>query len=261
MSFRPIDIDSRLLKFNSSASSDLLTIYLNEVDREISERNNSPKHRTFAPSSFRCRRLNWFRLRGVQPDKIDIPDRELDFTASMGTACHELIQSKLISALGEDWITIDRYFSEFYHPDYKYTIETKGYETLIEIEDPPVRFACDGVIRIKDKIYLLEIKSSDQSSIRDLTAPKPRHVDQIKCYQSLLNVDNALVLYIDRQYGSLKCFELKIMQYEKDEVWNKMREIKHLAECGIAPEGLPKGDTWCTPSMCPYYEKCKQWGR
>ena len=130
----------------------------------------------------------------------------------------------------------------------------------IEIRHPfPIRFACDGIIRFQGKVYLLEIKTSEFSSFQELIEPKPKHMDQIKCYATLLDISNVFVLYVDRTYGGMKCFEITVSEPEKQAVLNKMQHVMDCVEGFIAPDGLPKGDPDCNPNMCPYFDKCKEW--
>lgn len=245
-------------KFNSANSSKLLDIYEEQFDAQISEKSAHPKSKTFAPSSIRCPRISWFRLRGVQPDRISKPDRVLEFSTVVGTACHEMIQSTLIAKLKDDWIDVQKYL-ESINPDYVYTVDKQGYETKVRIDNPPVQFAVDGIIHLNDTMYLLEIKSSEYGSWKHLSEIKPHHKDQILCYATLLHLDHAMVMYIDRLYGDIKCFEIHISVEEKQKVWDMFSYVQKMVECNIAPDKLPPGDSWCSSSMCNYYEKCKQW--
>lgn len=263
MAFRSANLTAHMIKFNSAVSSDFLDLYLSIVDQEIVDKNLEPKHKTFAPSQMRCDRMSWFRLRGTEPDRIAVPDKGLNFTAQIGTACHEMIQKRLINKLGDDWISVKQWISmnpESFS-DYDMNITEKEYESMIELKKPyPVRFACDGIIRFKDKIRLLEIKTAEFSSLNDLTRPKEKHMDQIKCYSTLLHIPDAIFLYCDRQYGDLKCFEVIVTDYEQRQMREKMNKVMESVETNIAPQGLPKGDPDCTSNMCPYYKKCQEWG-
>lgn len=257
MGFVQVDF-GHISKFNSAVSSKLVNLYEAQVDARIQEESEHPKSQTFAPSSIRCPRISWFRLRGVQPDKIKKPDRILKFSADIGTACHEIIQQNLIDALGDDWIDVGDYLQSL-NPSYRYTIEKNGFETRVSIEDPPVKFAVDGIIRLNDMPYLLEIKSSEYTSWKNLANPKPHHRDQVVCYATLLHLERCMMIYIDRQYGDIKCFEVTISQAERDNTWEMFSHVQAMVEANVAPEKLPSGDRWCTPSMCAYYNKCKQW--
>lgn len=261
MAFRTISF-AHLSKFNSSASADFIEFYENAVSEKIIDKNSAPSHRTFAPSAFRCDRRSWFRLRGTEPDAMKTPnvDLTLNFKADMGTACHRVIQSTLKEALGDAWIDPGQYLAD--HCTYKYSVEQSadGLEALVEIYDPPVRFACDGIIRWKDSIYLLEIKSSEFQSFSDLTEPKPIHTDQIKFYAALFGIHNVLVLYQDRQYGGLKCYELTISDAEIDAIWTKIKHVQYCVEANIAPDRLSTRSQECSLTYCPYYKKCIEWG-
>ena len=264
MAFRNANISAHTIKFNSSDSCDFLDMYTGLIETEIKNKNSEPKQRTFAPSQMRCDRISWFRLRGTQPDQMSIADTAMNFTAQVGTACHEAIQARLSKNLASDWIPVRDWIDSnpdlFY--DYELYIEKSGYESKIDMKKPyPVRFACDGIIRFKDKVRLLEIKTAEFSSLNDLIEPKPKHLDQIKCYSTLLHIPNVLMLYQDRQWGEMKCFELTVSEYEQELVRKKMNNVMELVQANIAPEGLPVGDPDCSQSMCPYYKKCKEWGR
>lgn len=259
MAFRPANISAHTMKFNSAASGEFVDLYEHIVDEEIIARNAQPKHQTFAPSQMRCDRVSWFRLRGVQPDKIKNPDRTLEFSANVGTACHEMIQQRLFNSNDVEWLSVSDYLKETDCP-YTYTVDQNGYEQQIEITDPfPIRFACDGLIRFQGQLYLLEIKTSEFSSFQELISPKAKHMDQIRCYATLLNVEKALVLYVDRNYGNLKCFEIVISDIEKQQMIDKMQHVMDLVEAQIAPDKLSQGDPDCNPNMCPYSDKCKEW--
>lgn len=264
MAFRSANLAAHMIKFNSSASAEFLELYNGIIEEEIQQKTAEPKHQTFAPSQMRCDRVSWFRLRGTQPDKITSPDARLKFTAEIGTACHEMIQNKLINKLGSDWIDVDEWVSQNRQifQNYDMDIHKNGLESQIDMRKPfPVRFACDGIVRFNGKVYLLEIKSAEFSSLNDLIEPKPKHIDQVKAYSMLLQIPDVLFLYIDRQYGELKCFELNVADYEQEWVKEKMQNVLDLVEANIAPEGLPVGDPDCTQNMCPYWKKCKEWGR
>ena len=264
MGFRNANLTAHMIRFNSAVSSDFLDMYNNLVESEIVANQTSKRHNTFAPSQMRCDRVSWFRLRGVEPDKVVNPDRTLNFTAQLGTACHEAIQKRLINSLGTDWISVQSWVDD--NPEmfmnYDMDIHQKGYESSIEMRSPyPVRFACDGIVRFQGKIYLLEIKTAESSSVSDLISPKSKHLDQVTCYSALLHIPNVLFLYQDRQYGSLKCFEVTFSAEDHNAIRTRMDKVIEAVESNIAPDGLPVGDPDCTPSMCQFYKKCKEWGR
>ena len=257
MSFRTADFQ-HLAKFNSAASCHFISDYESHVKSKIQAKNAEPKSQTFAPSSVRCKRISWFRLRGVQPDVNKNPDLSLNFIADIGTACHRIVQENLIEMYGDSWISVPKYLEQL-APNYEYKVEESGFETQVEIINPPVKFACDGILFLNGKYYLLEIKSTSYSSFDQLTAPKPQHIDQIRCYCTLLHLPDVLVLYVDRQYGTLKCFEINVSLDTMEDTWHMFETVQNYAERMIAPPKLPQNDFWCNPSHCLYYQKCQEW--
>ena len=247
---------AQLAQFNSDASCTLIQTLENAIKQDIQEQINRPISRTFAPSCIRCKRKSWFRLRGAAADMLSEPDTVMDFTAMVGTATHEYVQSKLSKALGAEWIEVEDYLKEFPIP-YKYSLTKSGYETLIELSDPPMKFACDGIIKIRGAYYLLEIKSSEYESWRSLSTSKEHHLDQIKTYSTILNIPHVLTLYVDRLYGNMKSYEHTVSEDEMSQVRQGIAYVQQMAEACIAPERLPNGDYMC--SNCEYKLKCREW--
>lgn len=268
MAFRTSDA-RHLARFNSAISSQLLERYENYVEETLRANSARPSHRTFAPSSARCSRLQWFRLRGVDPDVPKRADLITEFTAQIGTSCHHMIQENMRAMLGDAWLDVREYLETPYDEcrlkkwDAEYVLDTdkSGIETLIEVKSPyPIRFAVDGLVCIDSEICLLEIKSSEYTSWDDLTDPKPEHIAQVKYYCTFLGIRKVLFLYIDRMYGGLKCYEFQVTPADHQQVEDEMKMVMDHVDLNIPPQGLPKGDKHCSSSYCPYYIKCQQWG-
>lgn len=258
MAFRKVNFDS-LAKFNSSLSSEFLEMYESFLLEDLeSERSNLP-NRTIAPSSLRCKRKTWFRLKGTPPE-ISKLDTQLEFTAFLGSAIHENIQSRLRDHLGTSFLDVPNYLQE-YVTDHQYSFKQNGLETQIKLEDIPIQFACDGLVELNGEIFLLEIKTVEYESWKNLSGIKQEHIDQIICYCSLLHLDQALVIYIDRRYGNIKCYQLSVKESDKIACLDTIQDILHLANTNIAPEGLPSNDVWCSKGRCPYFNKCETFGR
>ena len=258
MGFRVADL-SHLARFNSATTSKFLDRYEAFVKSQALKRLSAPSSCTFAPSSFRCPRKSWFRLRGVSKDELKDVDMTLEYTAEVGTARHQVIQSNLQAMLGEDWLDVDTYLAT--HPiRYQYTCVQSGYETKVSIVSPPVSFACDGIIRLDGVVYLLEIKTCDRSAFDQLTAPKPVHMDQIKCYSTMLNIDRVIFIYEDRQFGELKVFEVKVADFEKQAILHSMNDIMQAVNDNLAPSKVAGAWSDYMCKNCEYSKKCRDWG-
>lgn len=254
---KPISEITSGVYFNSAVSSNFKDLYDKIVYEKYKEKEDHIPSKTIAPSSFRCDRSQFFRLRGVEPDKDINIDKEIEFTAELGTFCHQLIQENLSKAIKTQWIPVSSYLESFVK-DHEYVVKSNGYETLVKFLDTPIKFACDGIIRMGDDYYLLEIKTAEHQSFQRLSKPKDNHIDQVNCYCTLLGLEKVLFLYQDRSYGEIKVFEYKVTSRIKEQVISKINKIIDCAENSIAPPRLPKGDWWC--STCIYKKRCEQWG-
>lgn len=255
MAFRSFDF-STLAAFNSAASAEIIDIYTRAIKQDIVLDATRPHSKTFSPSSLRCKRKQWFRLRGTIPELNEEVDIGLNYRACIGTHRHADIQSVLIRALGDDWISVEDHIRS---QPIAYDIKTvvSGYETQITIADPPIRFACDGIARIHGKIYLIEIKTTDHTAFVNLSKPKDVHMDQVKCYCTLLNIPQALVIYEDRMCGDWKCFEQQFTQTDLKYILDTFEQVQDSVKRNIAPERLPVNDYMC--SNCEYKYACKEW--
>lgn len=255
MPFKQADLSGGS-RFNSSASCAFIEFYQHALTESIKAKSAGVKSRTFAPSALRCGRKQWFRLRGTQPDLLELPDLALDFKASIGTARHKEIQSILKSKLQDDWISVRDYLLSIEFP-YSYTLEESGLETKVRIDSPPISFACDGIVRFREKIYLLEIKTSEYNSWQKLGSAKDIHLDQIKCYCALLDIQDVLVVYEERLNGEWRCFEYHFNDFDLKPILDKLTYVQDMVKMNIAPDALPTGDYMCT--NCEYKLKCNEW--
>ena len=258
MGFKPItEVRGLGTNYNSKVSENFKLLYDKLRYEEYKAKEEQASSKTIAPSSFRCDRISYFRLRGVDPDPVLDVDIALNFKAMLGTACHEDIQRLLSTSIGDQWIDVEDYLN-WVKPPYKYEVVKDGYESKITFQNPPIRFACDGIVKIGQEYYLLEIKTSEYSSFKELNKPKDQHIDQVICYCSLLGLKKALVLYIERSTGETKCFEVNVSNEQVQETFDRIHRVMQSVEDNVAPPRLPNGDYWCT--FCKYKKRCKQWG-
>lgn len=258
MPFKPVSSINSGVSFNSAVSGNFKALYDKILHDKYLKQESRKGSRTFAPSSFRCDRASFFRLRGADPDPVLSVNMQLEYSAVLGTASHKEIQENLKNSLGDQWVDAVDYLNSK-QLSHTYKINHHGeLETLIEFTCPPVKFSCDGILKIGQKYYLLEIKTSEHQSFSKLSEPKPQHVDQVQCYCALMEFDNALVFYQDRLYGDTKCFEVSVPDYVKSSIFERMEKVQEYAKNNIAPPRLPRGDAWCT--YCKYKKRCDTWG-
>lgn len=259
MGFESIPYEPDGASFNSGLSCDFLDMYKSiERDRQQSARSRR-SHRTFAPSSFKCDRISFFRIRGTEPDQDAHIDPSTEFLATIGKAVHEDVQRTLRDGLGADWLDVGEYLRSR-GIEASTTRDADDLETKVEFLDPPVRFAVDGLLSLPrtDEPVLLEIKSCELSGFRSLGDVREYHRDQTMLYLHLLRLHTGLVLYRERTYGDMKCYQVRLNGGEEMRVSEKISHVLECVESNIVPDRLPKGDRTC--QFCKYKTACAQWG-
>jgi hypothetical protein len=249
---------SGMAMFNSADSCEFLSQYQDYLSNSLIKKEGLVKAPAFAPSSFSCERYSWFRLRGVETDGGEKLDPVLDFQAEVGTAIHRRFQRHLLAIFGDDYINPADYLAGKTNR-FNFTSEKDpdSQETRIQIADPPMRLSTDVIIRWKGKIWLVEIKTCEFGAWNDLTDPRERDKDQIDCYSAVFDLPDVLVVYIDRQYGGIKVYQVNIPQYRRDEVWDTMSRVQKAVVTNLAPAKIVGGGWKC--KECIYSKKCKAW--
>ena len=247
----------RMSRFNSTLSLDFLEKYEDFRDAKLAEERSRVPSKCFAPSSFRCKRKSWFRLRGTEPDPSFQIDSQLEFTAKLGEFIHKHVQANLQELYGEQWANVEDYLSTMYDPDC-FEVEHSEYETKVFLSEVPIKFSVDGLLNIDGEYVVIEIKSVERSTFEGLTEQRKQDEDQAICYCTFLNVSKVLFIYVDRQFGNMKCYEFNVKDYQIQAVKDNIASIKKDVELNIPSERLPKGDKWC--GMCVYKQRCNQWG-
>ena len=106
MAFKSISSLTSGVNFNTDISANFKAVYDRILYDKYKKSEEKKPSQTFAPSSFRCDRLSFFRLRGVEPDTVSIVDKQLEFSAMIGTACHKEIQNNLKQNIGSQWVDV-----------------------------------------------------------------------------------------------------------------------------------------------------------
>ena len=168
------------------------------------------KPRPYYPSSFgdgRCKRSLYLHRTGADAEKKH-PIKDMLLFAC-GDAYHEVLQRIMKDHQG---IQI---------------------EESVKIPDLDISGRCDGVFATEE--WVLEIKSVGDSTFRSLIRPKSDHIYQAHCYMWGLDIPRAQILYVNRNDGSLRKFDV----FFENEVWEKIvTEINEMDD-RVANQDIP----------------------
>lgn len=211
----------------------------------------------YKPSSFVCMRQMYFMRIGEQQDEGKTDYNSISM-ADTGTRRHEAIQAVLqkMGTHGYDWkyLDVSEYIKEKQAQGKCLNIEIKGAvgaETKLFDKVLGMSFMCDGIIRriSTGKDYLFEFKNQISFKFNNKSSIDEDHKPQVTCYCLCLELDEALVLYENRDVCSLDCFEVfKVTPEMKEEIPSKIFECEGYVERIIAPPKHPdsKPCRWCS---------------
>ena len=176
---------------------------------------------SFKPSSFRCLRCGVMQVLGLPQDEGEERANMIGICAG-GSFIHEYVQHIIyrMKEMGMSWEYVDvaKYVSEKKLPleiispsDF----ENNVFETKLYSERYNFRFLCDGIIKIKNKYFILEIKSISSNQFFKLKEIPKKYRTQAISYSSLLRIDDVIFLFVDRDLFNTKSFMLTATQKEK----------------------------------------------
>lgn len=242
--------------------------FLQDVMMAIEKKTLNNTHNSsqyYKPSSCVCMRQMYFMRVGEDVDMLPTEYNSISM-ADTGTRRHVAIQDVLESMLdlGFDWQYIDvADYVEMKKDEGKLKyIEVRGKvgaETKLVDTALHVSFMCDGILyNIKSKkYYLFEFKNQASFKYNGKVCVDADHVKQVTQYCLLLDLNEVLVLYENRDNCMLECPELLIVTDEmKEEQANRLITCEQYVENKVVP---PKHSDTKACRWCKYKTACKKY--
>lgn len=136
-------------------------------------------------------------------------------------------------------------------------VKHKGMETKCYNEVLDMRFLCDGLIRYKGELYIVEIKTESMYKWEGQVKPFDDHITQATAYSLCLGVPNILFIYENRDNCDLKAFIVHVTKRMQDErVTNVIEEVEDYLHNKEVP---PKTTIKKQCNYCQYKNECKKW--
>lgn len=195
-------------------------------------------------------------------------DYNLIGMADTGSRRHEAIQEVLLEMeeLSFDWryIDVEQYIKFQQSMGNCMNIQVKGkrgVETHLIDTTLNLSFMCDGIVQrvSTSKYYLFEFKNQISFKYSNKQSVDAEHIDQVTCYCTALNLEEALVLYENRDSCSLECPEVLLVTEDmKQACIDKILTCESYVERLIAPPAHPdtKPCRWCK-----YQTECRKAGK
>lgn len=235
---------------------EFMHIYNETVKRTQEQRTPS---KSYKPSSLggSMRRM-YYEITGAPVNENRTIDPNFIEIMDSGTDRHERIQNNIIAAekLGYDieWVDVEEFLEEWPVPGTR-VVEKIGTEWKLYNDVLNLSFMCDGIIKLKGKYYILEIKTEVSFKWNGRVKVEDAHMTQAVAYSTALGVNDILFIYENRDFKNKKTFLVNVTeQMKEDKVVHKIETCNAYVERGIVP---PCTCTQAQKRYCPYTEQCK----
>lgn len=230
---------------------------------ERNETNHAPST-DYTPSGLNCIRQMWYKRRRTAPEPS--ADNYQDVGASAtGIARHEAIQSALLYMNQHSnrflYIDVSEYVNKKHESGKCLDVVVTGMsgaETKLYDKKRHINFRCDGIIYdSRDKhFYLFEFKNQISYKAADKLSVDTAHYCQVHCYCAELDLDDAFVVYENRDTCQLYIPEiLHVTPYNKQAILSKIDECEKLAISGTLPARPQMSAKEC--QWCRYRKQCR----
>ena len=185
-------------------------------------------------------------------------DYNLIAMGEAGTFRHEVLQEYMVRMAEADkdfeWLDVAEHLK--HNPVEGTWVDDKfkknDYETKCKNDLLQLSFLCDGLVRYKGKLYIMEIKTETMFKFTKHTEPYPEHKMQATCYGLCLGVDDVIFLYENRDSFEKKAYTFHVTDEMKQEVVDKLARCEEFVLKGESPK------EFCSSPYCPY---CRKEGR
>lgn len=248
---RLIDVASKEVPVADSFLADL------KRSIEITDENGwRIPSQTLKPSGMNCMRASYYQVMGIEPDKANSSFNMVGI-CNAGSDIHVRIQTAVTqmkeNGMDCEWVDVEEFVTsrglDYLTIRDKTGTETKLYDTRYNIS-----FMCDGIIKYKNKYYILELKTETSNKWYTRNAVDPKHYHQAMSYSNSLQLNDVLFVYIDRDMLNMKAFIFNVTDDMRKEIVDYAVSVAGYVERQIAP---PKPDK-VNCKYCIYTSQCRK---
>jgi CRISPR/Cas system-associated exonuclease Cas4 (RecB family) len=228
------------------------------LDREADRKPS----KSFKPSSLGgCLRNVFYQVSGVDPESSDKTASSVGISES-GSARHEHMQEAMLQMkrLGYafEYIDVEDYLKKRPQQGTR-VISKQGAETKLFNDILNLSFLCDGIILLRGRYYVIEIKTEVTPKYYTRSAPEDQHITQASCYSATLGIDQVIFIYENRDFCTKKPYLHIVTEDEKfNRVIAPIETVNTHIELNTTPEMTDKKKL-CL--YCNYKSRCKKDGK
>lgn len=243
--------------------------FLMDIQEAISLYNSSTSRtpsKTYKPSCLGCSRMMYYMRKGYKQDST-LTDYQGVGMADTGTRRHVAIQEVLEKmrdmCLPWEYVDVGKYIEQKHREGKIIDTEVtdyRGHECHLKNSKLFVSCMCDGILRNVDTghYYLFEFKNQISFKAVKRDEIDESHYNQIIAYATLLDLDDVIMLYENRDTCELKCPPVyHVTAEDKESFVTRLEQVETLVQESIIP-AAERGSGAC--KFCDYKAQCREDG-
>lgn len=246
----------RLFKTPDQELAQRFLFWLESSIEKDAKPNKNVKSTFYKPSSLNCLRMMYFYRTSTEIDEVDRPASSIGVLHS-GEDRHLRIQEAITrlkdNGFDCEWVDVETYIKEHNLTNLQ-VISKKQFETTVHNKDLDLLFLCDGIVKINNKYFIVEIKTENSISFMSRKEVANEHRHQAACYSLSFNINNVIFIYENRDYCTKKVFLFNVLQEYKAEVKDMIKSCNDYVKKKVLPTYIPCKSC----NYCDYKKKCKE---
>lgn len=245
----------RLFKTPTEEIASDFLFWLETTIQNEAKSTKKTKSKYYKPSSLNCLRMMYFYRTLTTVEDTNRKASSVGVLHS-GEDRHLRIQKAITSMKNNgfdcEWVDVEEYIKEQKITNLE-VISRKEFETTVYNKELDMLFLCDGIVKIKGKYYLIEIKTENSISFYNRKTVADEHKHQATCYSISFNINNVIFIYENRDVCSKKVFLFTVKQELKDEVIGLIERCNKAVEDNCIPPRIECKSC----NYCDYKKYCK----
>lgn len=235
--------------------------FLNDLKRSIelsADKDTRKPSQSYKPSSMNCIRNMYFQLTGQDQDDSS-SSYILVGIVNSGSDIHERVQGYIVdmqsNGIDCEYINVADFIKSRGLDDID-IVGQQGMETKLYHKKLNMSFLTDGIIRYKNKYYILELKTETSFKWQSRKGVDHKHYNQATAYSIAFGLDDVIFVYINRDILDMKAYMLTVTSDMKNDLIGKIDLCdSYVSRKEIPPKPEEASNKFC--QYCAYRSVCE----
>ena len=237
--------------------------FLRDLQRSIEltdKKNKRTPSQTYKPSSMKCIRNMFYQVTGTEQDESETGYALIGICNS-GSDIHERTQQAVSEMKSNnidcEYMNVADFVTSRRLTDEIEIVGQSGMETKLYHKVYNMSFLCDGIIKYKNKYYILELKTESSSKFMNRNGVNPDHYNQGIAYSLAFGLNEVIFVYINRDVLTMKAFMFRVDDSMRESLKEKILACNMYVDRNeLPPKSTDLSKSTCT--YCNYKARCER---